>query len=248
MGIFKTIGKIFFSTLFIISLTLTILLLTFIKITNYETIKEIAIPMINAQLNLTQEQKTLALQYLKYKCENESRITFDVGKNITIDCKDVTYLKEENLSNYLATKILDSIYFEKYNCRLQECIEIGNLMYFMSFDFNNSLKEIFNYLLLATIVFGVVYFVLIETIENKLLSSATIFILTSLPYFFSDYLFSLFSLLPSKFSNHEIFASVAPKIKTQLDFMIYFLIFGLLLLIIYLIIILKKRRLLKKNK
>jgi hypothetical protein len=245
MGIFRTIGKMLFSTLFILSLTLTILLLTFIKITNYETIKEIAIPMINAQLNLTQEQKTLALQYLKYKCENESKITFDIGRNITIDCKDVSYLKEENLSNYLATKILDSVYFEKYNCKLQECIEMKNLMYFMSFDFNKSLKEIFNYLLLTTIVFGIVYFVLIETIENKLLSFATIFILTSLPYFFSDY---LFSMLPIKISNNEIFALILPKIKTQLDFMLYFFILGLVFLVVYFALILKKRRLLKKNK
>jgi hypothetical protein len=247
MGIFRTIGKMLFSTLFILSLTLTILLLAFIKITNYETIKEIAIPMINAQLNLTQEQKTLALQYLKYKCENESKITFDIGRNITIDCKDVSYLKEENLSNYLATKILDSVYFEKYNCKLLECIDMKNFMYFMSFDFNKSLSKIFNYLLLATIVFGIAYFALIETIENKLLSFATIFILTSLPYFFSDY---LFSMLPIKIGNSEIFASILPKIKAQLDFLLYLFILGLVLLVVYfvLILILKKRRLLKKNK
>jgi len=245
MGIFRTIGKMLFSPLFILSLTLTILLLTFIKITNYETIKEIAIPMINAQLNLTQEQKTLALQYLKYKCENESKITFDIGRNITIDCKDVSYLKEENLSNYLATKILDSVYFEKYNCKLQECIEMKNLMYFMSFDFNKSLKEIFNYLLLVTIVFGIAYFVLIETIENKLLSFATIFILTSLPYFFSDY---LFSMLPIKIGNNEILALILPKIKAKLDFMLYFFILGLVFLVVYFALILKKRRILKKNK
>ena len=234
MGIFRTIGKILFSTLFILSLTLTILLLTLIKITNYEAIKEIAIPMINSQLNLTGEQKTLALQYLKYKCENESKITFDIGINITIDCKDVSYLKEENLSNYLDTKILDSVYFD-----------MKNLMYFMSFDFNKSLKEIFNYIFIATIVFGIVYFVLIETIENKLLSFATIFILTSLLYFFSDY---LFSMLPIKISNYEIFASILPKVKPQLDFLLYLFILGLILLVVYFALILKKRRLLKKNK
>jgi hypothetical protein len=94
-------------------------------------------------------------------------------------------------------------------------------------------------------VFGIVYFVLIETIENKLLSFATIFILTSLPYFFFDY---LFSLLPNKFSNNEIFASILPKIKTQLDFLLYFFILGLVLLVVYFALILKKRRLLKKNK
>ncbi|MFZ8830485.1 MAG: hypothetical protein ACO2OO_03490 [Candidatus Aenigmatarchaeota archaeon] len=245
MGIFRTIGKMLFSTLFILSLTLTILLLALIKITNYETMKEIAIPIINSQLNLTQEQKTLALQYLKYKCENESKIIFDIGINITIDCKDVSYLKEENLSNYLATKILDSVYFEKYNCKLLECIDMKNLMYFMSFDFNKSIKEIFNYIFIATIVFGIVYFVLIETIENKLLSFATIFILTSLPYFFSDY---LFFLLPNKFSKNEIFASILPKIKPQLDFLLYLFILGLILLVVYFALILKKRRLLKKNK
>jgi preprotein translocase subunit YajC len=245
MGIFRTIGKMLFSTLFILSLTLTILLLTLIKITNYETIKEIATPIINAQLNLTQEQKTLALQYLKYKCENESKITFDIGRNITIDCKDLSYLKEENISSYLATKILDSVYFEKYNCKFQECIEMKNLMYFMSFDFNKSLRKIFNYLLIATIVFGIVYFVLIEKIENKLFSFATIFILTSLPYLFSDY---LFSFLPIKIDNNEILALILPKIKAQLDFLLYFFISGLVLLVFYFALILRKRRLLKKNK
>jgi hypothetical protein len=245
MGIFRTIGKMLFSTLFILSLTLTILFLTLIKITNYETIKEIAIPMINTQLNLTPEQKTFALQYLKYKCENESKITFDIGRNITIDCKDVFSLKEENLSNYLATKILDSVYFEKYNCKFQECIEMKNLMYFMSFDFNKSLSKIFNYLLLATIVFGIVYFVLIEKIENKLFSFATIFILTSLPYFFSDY---LFSMLPIKIGSNEVLALILPKIKAQLDFLLYLFILGLVLLVFYFALILKKRLILKKNK
>jgi hypothetical protein len=245
MGIFRTIGKMLFSTLFILSLTLTILLLTFIKITQYETIKEIAIPMISSRLNLTQEQKTLALQYLKYKCENESKITFDIGRNITIDCKDVFSLKEENLSNYLATKILDSVYFEKYNCKLLECIDMKNFMYFMSFDFNKSLKEIFNYILISTILFGIVYFVLIETLENKLLSFATIFILTSLPYFFSGY---LFSMLPIKIDNNEIFALILPKIKAQLDFLLYLFILGLVLLSIYFALLLRKIRILNKNK
>jgi hypothetical protein len=53
---------------------------------------------------------------------------------------------------------------------------------------------------------------------------------------------------PIKIDNNEIFALILPKIKAQLDFLLYLFILGLVLLSIYFALILKKIRILNKNK
>ena len=244
MGIFRNLAKILLSTAFMFSLTIFIALFLLTKFTEHPTLKQIAPPLIEEQMNVTEEQKATILNYLKFRCENEREIEIDIGKKIIIGCEDVKNLSEENITNYFANKIFDALYFEKYECELKECLENKKFEYFLSFDFHKAASEFSKYFLILSIVFGLLYFISIESFENKLLSMGTILILTSLPYFLIDY---TSFLMPEGLIWHRSQAMIIQNLKEQASFLLYFFIAGILLLLAYFSIRLRKRSLLTKN-
>ena len=243
MEIIRSIGKIFFSTIFtffLISTTSLYFLLNFLK---YENLKEIFFPLIKNQINITEEQKDLILQYLKFECQNEEEISFNFGKNISLNCSEILNLKKEDFEDFVANKVLNYFYFQNISCNFFECIEKRNLEYFITFNFYNSLKKYFYISLIFTIIFGIIYLLLIETIEGKIISFSTIFLFLGITYFLIDYLFNYFlNFLNIKIDLNQIFI----KIKQQLYFLNYFLIFGIFILIPYIFLVYKKLK--RKNK
>jgi hypothetical protein len=244
MGILRTFSKVLFSTAFLISLTLLIALFFLSKITDYSTLKQITYPLIEKQLNITEEQKKAIFNYLQYRCTNEKEINISIGKNISISCEDIKKTNENNITDYLAGKIFDVFYFEKYECDLQGCLEGQRLEYFLSFEFHERVSEFFKYLIIATIVFGLLYFISIESMEGRVLSFGIIFLLTSIPYFLIEY---SKLLLPQSLKNSEAMSIIMVEFKTQASFLLYFLFAGVLLLLIYFLIRIRKRGLLTKN-
>jgi hypothetical protein len=243
MGIIRSIGKIFFSTLFTFFLISTISLYFLLNFLKYENLKEIFFPLIKNQINITEEQKDLILQYLKFECQNKEQISFNFGKNISLNCSEILNLKKEDFEDFVANKVLNYFYFQNISCNFFECIEKRNLEYFITFNFYNSLKKYFYISLIFTIISGIIYLLLIETIEGKLISFSTIFLLLGTTHFLIDYLFNNFlNFLNVKIDLNQIFI----KIKQQLYFLNYFLIFGILLLIIYIFLVYKKLK--RKNK
>jgi hypothetical protein len=244
MQILKRSAKILSSIFFSLSLTFFLFLFIFFKITSYENVKEIALPFIEAQLNLSKEQAELIVQYTKYQCENASETIINVGKNISLSCKETLSLKPENISNYIASKIFDSLYFEKYNCTLERCVKEKKMTYFISFEFNRFLGKALGYLLLTTILFGGIHLFLIEKPENKLLSLALTFLSVSLPYFSFD----VFPTSLRKINNFEIPVAWLTKIKAELKFMRLFFFIGLAFLFLYFLFFFKERGLFTKIK
>jgi hypothetical protein len=245
MGILRTFSKVLFSTAFVLSLTLLISIFFLSKITDYSTLKQITYPLIEKQLNITEEQKTAILNYLQYRCTNEKEININIGKNISISCEDIKQTNENNITDYLAGKIFDAVYFEKYECELQRCLEMQRFEYFLSFEFHEKISEFFKYLIIVTIVFGLLYFISIESMEGRALSFGIIFLLTSIPYFLIDYSKLLF---PQSLKNSEAAISIImAEFKIQASFLLYFFFAGILLLLIYFLLRIRKRGLLTKN-
>jgi hypothetical protein len=244
MGILRTFSKVLFSTAFVISFTLLIAIFFLSKITEYSTLKRITYPLIERQLNITEEQKIAILNYLQYRCANEKEININIGKNISISCEDIKKINENNITDYLAGKIFDAFYFEKYECELQGCLEKQRFEYFLSFGFHEKISEFFKYLIIVTIAFGLLYFISIESMEVRALSFGIIFLLTSIPYFLIDY---TKLLLPQSLKDSETMSIIIIEFKTQASFLLYFLFAGVLLLLIYFLIRIRKRGLLTKN-
>ena len=243
MGIIRSIGKIFFSSVFTFFLISTISLYFLLNFLKYENLKEIFLPLIKSQINITEEQKDLILQYLKFECQNKKEINFNFGKNISLNCSEVLNLKKEDFEDFIFNKVLNYFYFQNISCNFFECIEKRNLEYFITFNFYNSLKKYFYISLIFTIISGIIYLLLIETIEGKLISFSTIFLLLGITYFLIDYLFNYFlNFLNVKIDLNQIFI----KIKQHLYFLNYFLILGIFLLIPYIFLIYKKLK--GKNK
>ena len=212
--------------------------------TEYDNLKQLASPLIEKQMNISEEQKVAIIEYLKFRCGNESEISIDIGKNISIDCKEIERLNKENLTNFFVEKVFNAFYFEKYDCKLQECLEKQKFEYFLSSDFHENISKFSKYLLIATTIFGLLYFISIETIENKLLSFGTIFVLISIPYLLIDYMNLFFE---EKLEQPEIFLEVTRGLKAHASFLLYFFVLGLVFLLIYALLLLRKRRLLRKN-
>jgi len=244
MGILRNFAKALLSTAFLLSLSIFIALFLLTKTTEYSTLKQIAFPLIEEQMNITEEQKAAILNYLKYRCLNEKEVDMDIGKKIKVSCEDVESLSKENITNYFVNKIFDVFYFEKYECKLKECLENKKFEYFLSFDFHETASELSKYFLLLTIIFGILYFISIETLESRILSFGTILILTSIPYFFIDY---TSFLMPKGFIDYKTQTIIIQNLKEQASFLLYFFIVGILLLLVYFAIVLKKRGLLTKN-
>jgi len=243
MGILRNLAKALLSTAFILSLTIFITLFLLTKITEYSTLKQIAFPLIEGQMNITEEQKVAILNYLKYRCTNEKEVKIDIGKKISVSCEEVESLKEENITNYFVNKIFDAFYFERYECKLKECLENKKFEYFLSFDFHETASEFSKYFLLLTIIFGILYLISIETLESRILSFGTILILTSIPYFFIDY---TSFLMPKSFIDYKTQVMIIQNLKEQASFLLYLFIAGILLLLVHFTILLKKRFISKK--
>ncbi len=245
MEVLKILIKTLLSTSFILSLTTLIFLFSLTKITEYYNLKEIATPLIEKQMNMSEKQKADLLNYLRYRCLNEKEIRIEVGKNLSIDCEEVKKLDEESIISYLAGKIFDEFYFEKYDCDLLKCLENRKFEYLLSFGFHEKILEATKYLIMATIVLGILYFISIEKFENKLLSFGTILILTSLPYFFIDY---TSFLIPKDLMSYEIKKVIIEALKESTSFLLYLFIVGTILLLTYFAILLRKKRFIKRKQ
>ena len=244
MGILRTFSKVLFSTAFVISFTLLIAVFFLSKITDYSTLKRITYPLIENQLNITEEQKSAIFNYLQYRCTHEREINISIGKNISISCEEIKKTNEKNITEYLIGKIFDAFYFEKYECELQGCLEKQRFEYFLSFGFHEKISEFFKYLIIVTIAFGLLYFISIESMEVRALSFGVIFLLTSIPYFLFEY---SKLLLPQSLKDSEAISIIIIEFKTQASFLLYFLFAGVLLLLIYFLLRIRKRGLLTKN-
>jgi len=243
MGIIRSIGKIFFSTVFTFFIVLTVSLYFLLNFLKFENLRETFFLLIKNQINITEEQKSLILQYLKFECQNKEEISFDFGRNISFNCHEIMNLKKEEFESFIADKILNYFYFQNISCNFFECIQKRNLEYFITFNFYNNLKKYFYISLIFTIISGIIYLLLIETIEGKLISFSAIFLLLGISYFLLDYLFNYFlNFLNIKIDLSQIFM----KIKQQLYFLNYFLILGIFLLIVYIFLIYKKTK--EKNE
>jgi len=234
MKILRTFAKIILFILFSFFLSTTLLAYFLIDFTSYENLREIAIPIIESKINITEKEKTLALQYLKYLCKEKTEISFEFIKNITFNCSEILSLDEKNFTYFLAEKSFQTFYFEKYDCKIIDCFQ-KNQTYFLSNQFNNYLKENFSFLIILTLIFGISYFLILENFSSRLFSFGIIFIFIGISYFLIDFAFNFFQI-----EDEKIKEIVLMKIKDCSFFLPYFLVFGIVLLIIYIIFKIKK--------
>ena len=189
----RKIGVWVFGFLFSLTLGAAIGLYIGHMSTSYEFLNKNILPIVEKNyINISENQTTQMLYYLKYECFNKEEIYFDKleGFNFTISCSDVSKLKSEDVVPYIGEKILNETYFKHYSCEnLKSCWK-ENKMYFISEDFHKKIFEWFEYSVVAMLVFLALYVYLIGVADKALTSVGGIVLSESIPFFIITYLIS----------------------------------------------------------
>lgn len=193
MGILKNLGKFFGWILFSSVLGLLIFILALLQLTDYSTLKPIAADLISqqlvSQLNITEEQLNEYHAKLVKECTSDTTYTADIGKEtITINCSQIKSSAPQDLVKIVATSAFDKIYYKKYDCEFLQCLqqEDGMEKYtvILSPVTQQFFKNIFNYLLFALVVSGIILFASIEGVVGRIKAFGSCFIAVGLSYFF----------------------------------------------------------------
>ncbi|MEM0333719.1 MAG: hypothetical protein QXX30_04665 [Candidatus Aenigmatarchaeota archaeon] len=234
MKVVRNIGKILLAILFSIFFTFTIVLYIFLDFTSYQNLKNLAIEIFSKQkmLNLTENEKIVAIENLKILCENKSFIQINMGENIKIDCSRVKTLNVENFDSQLVDIYLENLYYKKYNCTILDCFQNKQLTYFLSFQFRLEIEKYFKYLIIITIVIASFYLFVLESWKERALHFTSIFIVFGLTPLILD--------ISSYYVKDEMAANILNLLKDRVYFLFYFLYIGIFLLIIVLLFEFKK--------
>ncbi|MEM5815161.1 MAG: hypothetical protein QXD89_01585 [Candidatus Aenigmatarchaeota archaeon] len=233
MGIIRRLGKIFLGFLFLICLFFLTTLYSLLNILSYGSLKEIASPLLLSKMNITQEQKEMLFLYLNYSCKDKEFTMLEFSENITIDCSKVKSLKIEEIEQFLIDSYLSNIYFKKYECNLLQCLQEKNIMYFLSFSFYEKISSYFIYSLIISIIFGVLYLLILENLQERLFSFSLIFLLIGINYFLIGYGLNIFET--------KIPIYIFSILKEKFLFLLYIFIAGLVLLVFSIILKIKKK-------
>ncbi len=238
MGIIKSISR---AVLFSIIVTLLTMVFT-IHITNSmiteNTEKEIVKSYMNVYFEKTfkdfsdDELKSLINSYCKTNdtIKIDTRIE-DIGILI-LKCDEIENKNKTELVDIISEKIVNKIYYRNYTCDFISCLKEGDLEIFFTENGKKMLSSFEKILIFLSIFLIGLGTLLYETIGNKLNFVAKSIITSVTPliivFFFSIKIIK--KMLPENITEVE---NVIIKIlNSQLKFLIYFLIFGVLLYLI----------------
>jgi len=154
MGILRTIGKDIGGFFFVLCLSLIIIMLTVVELTQYNSLKPIIANTIGQQITkqLDADKLSLLHQQVLVQCSGKESLELPLGEigNATLKCSDIKNTKPEDLGSLISSALFEKIYYKKYNCEFVQCYKQSNfqekVMLLASSTANQFLNKILTYL------------------------------------------------------------------------------------------------------
>ena len=167
MGILRSIGKFVGEFFFVLCLSILILMLTIVELTDYSNLKPMVAAVINQQITKQMDAQKLSLLHAQIlsQCSNRETLEMPMGEwgNATLKCSDVKSTKPEDLSSLIASSMFEKIYYKKYDCEFIQCYKQSEFqekaMLFASSTANQFFKKYLIYLWVGTALFGLILLV-----------------------------------------------------------------------------------------
>lgn len=274
MGLLRTIVKSFAGLLFSLSLILTISLLLLTQFTGYDYLKSIFSDILVKQfantladrLPTSEDVRTIQTSFLSY-CNMTGHVEIPFSgqemefagqrlnlQNITLNCSEIATTTPDDFIkivsarfiNQVSSKLFDSFYYKNYTCNFIDCIKQGgeSLMAIASNKSNTFFKTTLSYSLIGTFIFGLIWFIAIESWPSRFKSFGWTLIIISAPFFLMNYVTDL--ILPKLGIPTEIISTVSNSFSrltsTMTTYNLIFLVVGIILMVAGYFLALKKKK------
>jgi hypothetical protein len=250
MGIARRLVQGLFGFLFTSSLVILILLISTNQMTEYSTLKPLMTGLVTQQLTENVSQMNQYYSYIKFKCKTQDSVEIPLGtQNITLNCSELETVDQEKFIPFISEKLFNETYYKKYNCEVIDCIrqDQQGLLILASQHGNNFLKSTLNLLLIATIIFAVIFIFSIETWPKRVKSFGGSLIFTAVPFFvlylLKDLLmpFDILDTMPQQ--SLEVFNGIVNQFFTSMikNFLIV-LVAGVILIILGYVLVFRENK------
>ena len=199
MKLLRGLGKFFGSTIFTTFLVLAILLMELVSFTSYDNFKLLASEISKKQLfsAMSEQDLTDLQQMLLFQCSQTDRINVPIfgGQPVVVKCDDVRNSDKAQLPTLITNALVDSIYYQKFNCSFIDCITKGNqqdMLIVASNEGNQFYKSLQVYMWIIAVVGLILLLVSIETWSGRLKGVGFNLVFTGLPFLFLGYIQSSF--------------------------------------------------------
>jgi hypothetical protein len=197
MGFVRKFAKNLFGFLFSLSLVIAILDNSLIQFTDYSAIKPTVSNLIVEQIkgSIPEEQLSTTYTGLKTLCQHQDTIEIPLFpenvpiENVTVSCSELASTSQESFLNLVSNKMFDNIYYKNYSCEFINCLRnvTENYLVIMSSHANNFFKSIQVFAWITAGVFGLAFFLVIETLADKFKSIGISLLTTSILFFVMVY-------------------------------------------------------------
>lgn len=242
MGLLRSLIKIITGSIFTISLSLLIILTSFVQLTEYHNLKQVFIEIFTEQINAT--ELTDFYYGIKAVCMVEEKVVFPIN-NITIElsCSEIENVKEKNFSQFIFSKIFDIIYFKEYPCEMIQCIkeikDIKDLLVLFSYKANIFYKKLQSYLIGIVLIASFTFILSLKGIIGKIKGMGKSLVGVGISYFI---LLFVEKLVPIEIQKVKVKSIVMRIIQPTLQLFLYIFVLGMVLVVLsYLIERLKNK-------
>jgi hypothetical protein len=164
MGILRSIVRSVGGFFFVLFLSMVILMMAVIEITEYDNLKPVVTDIIAQQLTnqTSPEQLSQIHAQLSSQCSGKETVEMPVGENlnVTLNCSSVNASKPEDLGTLIGGAVFDKIYYKEYDCEFIQCYQQsdsqGKISLFSTSLANQFFKKVLIYLWIGTGVFGLI--------------------------------------------------------------------------------------------
>lgn len=234
MSALRNVGKKTFGSLFTLALILTVTIFSMIEFTQLGSIRNVVSEILESQgreLEISGEGQN-ALSQFKSQCEREETgsLIFDLG-DVEIKCEDVAVLESSaDVTGFVSSKIVEKVYFQEYDCDILECVERGEQPFplLITQHANNFYKEIFNYAIIVTIIFGALFVFLTEGLNKRLKGLGFSLLWSSAP-------FIVFSFFAPQFAGLLIPPQLLSTVQPVIDNVIGSMLQSTLMIYVYIL-------------
>lgn len=127
MGILRNIARSVGGFFFVLFLSMVILMMAVIEITEYDSLKPVVTDIIAQQITnqTSPEQLSQIHAQLSSQCSDKENVEFSAGENlnVTLNCLSIKGSKPEDLGVLIGGAVFDKIYFKEYKCGFIQCYQ-----------------------------------------------------------------------------------------------------------------------------
>jgi len=187
-------GKFLGGLLFTFSLSLLIVCIAMSSMTEYNNAKSIFADVYVGALKsqISDAQLNEIFNAAINACQGKESINYVLGEeNMTFNCTDIRGGNATTLPYLVATKSFDTFYYKNYNCSFIDCIKNISSPEDATVFFSSTGNEFFNkllmYVIVATVLTGLIFLASIETWSGRFQSLGVEFLFIGIMYFLIPY-------------------------------------------------------------